>query len=240
MILGDLWRALAQFGDPRFQSVLWRGIGLTLVLLAGLGWAAVWALDQLLPAHVTLPWIGAVGGIHLLAGGAAILALLALSVVLMVPVAAAFTSLFLDEVAEAVEARHYPGLAPARSQGWGELIGEAARLAGLSLAVNLAALLAYLISGPFAPLLFWALNGYLIGRDFAQGAASRRLPAREARALVRRNLGQVWGFGVLLAVPLTVPLVNLCVPVLGAAAFTHLIRRLSSETSADRPARFRG
>lgn len=227
MIFRDLLRALGQFGDARFQSVLWRGLGLTLALLAALGWVAVALTDRLVPAQVALPWIGAVGGLHLLAGGAAVVALGLLSVFLMVPVAAAFTGLFLDEVAEAVEAEHYPGLPPARRQGWGELLGSGLRLGLLSLVVNLAALVVYLLSGPFAPFVFWAVNGYLLGRDYAEGAAARRLPPAAARAFVRRNLGQIWALGVLLAVPLTIPLVNLAVPVLAAAAFSHLTRRLT-------------
>lgn len=226
MILGDLLRAAGQFGDARFQSVLWRGIGLTLVMLALAGWGAVWLAQHLVPAHLTLPWIGAVGGVSLVAGGAALLLVVLLSGFLMVPVAAAFTGLFLDEVAEAVEAEHYPGLPAARRQGWGEMLGDALRLGALSLVVNLVALALYLVAGPLAPLLFWAVNGYLLGRDYAQGAAARRLPPAAARALVRRNIGQVWGLGTLLAVPLTIPVVNLAVPVLAAAAFTHLIRRL--------------
>ncbi len=40
--------------------------------------------------------------------------MIVLSAVLMVPVAAAFTGVFLDEVADAVEARHYPHLVPQR------------------------------------------------------------------------------------------------------------------------------
>ena len=241
MILTDLLRAAGPFGDPRCQSVLWRGLGLTVLLLALATGATVWGVNHLIPAHLTLPWIGAVGGLHLLAGGAAVLAMLLLSAFLMVPVAAAFTGVFLDEVATAVEAQHYPGLPPARPQGWGELIGGGLRLALLSLAVNLLALVAYLLAGPLAPLMFWAVNGYLLGREYAQGAASRRMAPAEARALCRRNLGPIWAMGTLLAVPLTIPVVNLAVPILAAAAFTHLMARLSAPApSAHRPATGRG
>lgn len=235
MILTDLLRAAGQFGDPRFQSVLWRGIGLTVLLLVLATAATVWGVNHLIPAHLTLPWIGAVGGLHLLAGGAAVLAMLLLSAFLMVPVAAAFTGLFLDEVATAVEARHYPGLPPARAQAWGELVGDGMRLALLSLGVNLLALIAYLISGPLAPLLFWAVNGYLLGREYAQGAAARRMDPAAARAICRRNLGPIWAMGTLLAVPLTIPVVNLAVPILAAAAFTHLMSRLTPQAPSARP-----
>lgn len=240
MILGDLSRALAQFGDMRFQSVLWRGIGLTVLLLIGIGWALVWGAGHLVPGQVSLPWIGSVGGLHWVADGAAVLGALVLSAFLMVPVAAAFTGLFLDDVAEAVEDRHYPGLPAARAQGWGELIGDALRLAGLSLLVNLLALVVYFLSGPLAPFTFWAVNGFLLGREYAQGAAARRLPAREARQLVRGNLGEIWMLGLVLAVPLTIPIVNLAVPVLAAAAFTHQTRRLQQRAAARRPSSGRG
>ena len=35
MILSSFLLALAQLSDPRFRSVLWRGIGLTIALLGG-------------------------------------------------------------------------------------------------------------------------------------------------------------------------------------------------------------
>lgn len=240
MIVDDLWKALAQFGDRRFQWVLWRGIGLTLILFVALVAAAVWGADRLVPGQLSVPFFGSVGGVHWLAGGLAALGVLLISGFLMVPVAALFTGIFLDEVAEAVEARHYPGLPPPRAQGWGELFGEGLRLAGLSLLVNLVALVVYFLSGPLAPFVFWAVNGFLLGREYAQGAAVRRLDGPEARAQVRRNIGQVWLLGTLLAVPLTIPVVNLAVPVLAAAAFTHLMRRLPAPRPEHRPSSARG
>ena len=35
MIFTSFFKALAQLPDPRFQSVLWRGIGITIALLIG-------------------------------------------------------------------------------------------------------------------------------------------------------------------------------------------------------------
>jgi uncharacterized protein involved in cysteine biosynthesis len=36
----------------------------------------------------------------------------------------------------------------------------------------------------------------------------------------------IWAAGILMAVPLSVPLLNLLVPVLGAATFTHITHAL--------------
>ena len=56
--------------------------------------------------------------------------------------------------------------------------------------------------------------------------AARRMPAREAVAWRRANRLRLWATGVLMAVPLSVPVLNLLVPVVGAATFTHRFHRL--------------
>nr|WP_210527264.1 EI24 domain-containing protein [Rubellimicrobium arenae] len=213
-------------GDPRFQRVVWRGVGLAVLLLAALSGGLLWLLQWLLPDDVALPWIGDVTWLDDLAGWTLVPVLLVLSVVLMVPVASAMTSLFLDEVAEAVEDRHYPGLPRVRPQGWGEALRESLGAFGVVLLANAVALIAYLVLAPFAPLIFIALNGFLLGREYFQVAALRREGAEGARRMLRANRGRIWLAGCLMAIPLFVPILNLIVPPLGAAAFTHLYHRL--------------
>jgi uncharacterized protein involved in cysteine biosynthesis len=43
----------------------------------------------------------------------------------------------------------------------------------------------------------------------------------------RRHLGRIWLAGTAMAVPLSVPLLNLVVPVIGVAVFTHQFQRLA-------------
>jgi uncharacterized protein involved in cysteine biosynthesis len=145
----------------------------------------------------------------------------------MVPVASAFTSLFLDEVAEAVERRHYPALPPARRQPWGEALGDGLKFLGVIVAANLAALVLYILIPPAAAFIFFGMNGWLLGREYFQLAAIRRMSPAQARDLRRRHSGEIWMGGALMALPLTVPILNLLVPVLGAATFTHLVQRLA-------------
>jgi len=38
---------------------------------------------------------------------------------------------------------------------------------------------------------------------------------------------QIWIAGTLMAAPLSIPLVNLLIPLLGAATFTHMFHRLN-------------
>ncbi len=145
----------------------------------------------------------------------------------MVPVAAAFTGIFLDDVAEAVEERHYPGLAPVGSIPLMDTLRDSVSLIAVTIGVNLVALILFFFVGPLAPVLFWAVNGYLLGREFFQMAAMRREGREGATALRSRHAGQIWLAGTLMAVPLSVPLVNLLMPVIGAATFTHMYHRLA-------------
>lgn len=229
-LITDLGRALAQMGDPRFLRVLVLAVALTLLGLVLLFFAVVLGLGWLVPDSVTLPWIGTVGFIDDLASWAAVGLMLVLSVFLMVPTAAAVVGLFLDGVAAAVEARHYPQLPPVEPLGMGDQVTDALRFFGLVVAVNAGALLVYVLAPPFAPLVFWGVNGFLLGREYFQLVAMRRMGPEAARALGRRHLWRIWLAGTAMAVPLTVPVVNLLVPVLGVAVFTHQYHRVAGDT----------
>lgn len=228
MIFGDFRKALGQIGDPRFRRVLGLGIGLAIALLFAIYAAFLLAIQSFAPDVADLPLIGPVSGVQTFLGWASLIFMTVLSVFLMIPVAAAFSGLFLDDVAAAVEARHYPFLPPPIRPQRGAALIETANLLGLMLAVNLAGLLLLPVTGPFYILVFWALNGFLLGREYFAMAAMRRLPRDQARAMRRRNFLTIWAAGILMALGLSLPLANLLVPVLGAATFTHLYHRLAA------------
>jgi len=232
MILSAFLKSVGQLSDRRFLGVLGLGIGLTLLLLGAFYAGFVLLIGWLLPDSFTLPWIGEITWIDNALTWAGIPLMLVLSTVLMVPVAAAFMGIFLDRVAEAVEDRHYPGLPPARQIGIAEGVGDAVKFIGVIIGVNAVALIAYVLFTPIAPLLFWIVNGVLLGREYGQMVAMRRQDASGAAAFRKRNRLTLFAAGVLMAVPLTIPVVNILVPILGVATFTHLYHRLSA-----RPAR---
>jgi uncharacterized protein involved in cysteine biosynthesis len=178
---------------------------------------------------VTLPWIGQVGFLDDLASWAAVGLMLLMSVVLMVPVAAAVVGFFLDDIAAAVEARHYPGLPPAAGPGLAAQVADALRFLALVVGVNLAALLVYLTIAPLAPFVFWLVNGFLLGREYFQLVAVRRLGAASAMALRRTHFWRIWLAGIAMVVPLSVPVLNLLVPIIGVAVFTHQFHRMARD-----------
>ena len=226
MILSDFLKSVAQFDDPKFRRVLWRGMGLTIVLLIAACLLVNFGINQLLSSAWAAnligdqSWLGALINI----GGA--LFTIALSIWLMVPVTSAIIALFLDEVAQAVEARHYPHLPKQTATKLQDQILVGIRFLGILLLANIGALILSMIVPLLGPFLFWATNGYLMGREYFQMAAMRRLPRAQAQELFQRHQGSIWTAGVLMAIPMSIPLVGLFIPILGAATFTHQFERL--------------
>jgi uncharacterized protein involved in cysteine biosynthesis len=224
-VIGDFLRAARQVFDARFVGVLAWSLALTLGLLAGLSLGAVW-LVGLLPSSFDLPLIGEVATPLYAVRGLALGAMVWLSALLMFPVAAIFVNLNLDRIVDAVEARHYPALAAVRPMGLGEALKGAVGFTLVVIGVNLVAMIFYLLSGPFAPLVFWAVNGFLFGREYFELVALRRLEPAAMRQLRGRHGLRIWLAGALMAVPLSIPVLNLLVPVVGVATYTHMFHRL--------------
>jgi CysZ protein len=215
MIIPAFLRALAQLGDPAFRRPLVLGLAGALAVFAGLWGAIVAVLTH--TAVFETPWLDtaldAFGG----------LAALLLTFLLYPAVVAAIMGLFLDQAIEAVERRHYPGLEPPRRVGSGEQLGRALRLLGSALVFNLLALPIYLIPGVNL-VVFYTLNGYLLGREYFEMVAQRRLDPQAMRLLWRRRRAGIVLLGIGAAFISTIPVVNLAAPLIAAAAMTHQVR----------------
>lgn len=232
MILSAFFAALGQLSDPRFRRVLWIGVALTIALLVGATAGLVWLVDYFTADGVDLPWIGTLTWLGDILTWASFFVFLVLSVFLMIPVASAITSMFLDEVAQAVEDRHYPHLPPAQNVSIGDAIVDTINFLGVLIALNLFALILYVLFTPAAPFIFWGLNGFLLGREYFTLVAIRRVGRKRAKALRSAHTGTIWLAGTLMAIPLTIPVVNLLIPILGAATFTHIYHRLVPDGGA--------
>lgn len=219
-MIGALWKALAQLSDPRLARVLKLG-----VLGALAAYVALVAIIWTVLANVSLftnawaDWSSelAIGALALVLP---VLFFPALSTTIMGPM--------LDGVADAVEARHYPHLAAARPQPATEVILGTLRFLALTVIINLVALPLYgiLLFTGLTVLLATAINGYLLGREYFEMAALRRLEPAMVRSLFKARLGQVWLAGVIIAFLFSVPLLNLAAPVIAAAFMTHVAETL--------------
>ena len=206
--------------------MLWRGLGLTIELLVTACLLVIFGVNQLLSSAWAANMIGDQSWLGALINVGGVLFTIALSIWLMVPVTSAIIALFLDEVAQAVEARHYPHLPKQTATKLQDQILVGIRFLGILLLANIGALILSMIVPLLAPFVFWATNGYLMGREYFQMAAMRRMPHAQAQELFQRHQGSIWTAGILMAIPMSIPLVGLFIPILGAATFTHQFERL--------------
>ncbi|MBU2958166.1 EI24 domain-containing protein [Paracoccus sp. C2R09] len=210
---------------PSVLKLVLIGLGLTVLLFVALQAAIFWAIRIWLPGGVALPWIGTLDLGQTLSWTS--LALFpVMGIFLMAPVAAGFSGLFAERVAEAVEEMHYPtrrGISPDFLDGVLESLAVIAAVLG----VTILSLILTPFLGPLAPVLFFGANGWLLGREFFQMAARRHLPEGSAHDLRRSRSVAVTLTGVMVAVALAIPFVNIAVPLLAAASFTHLFHMVS-------------
>lgn len=217
-MVAALVRALCALSAPPLRRVVALGLGLA-VLTFALLWLAVAAAlyDSTFFAWRPLDWL-----VDLLGG----LAVLALSWLLFPAVVTLIMGFFLERIAAAVEALDYPGQGPPRRQAIGETAAAMLRLTGLTLVLNLLALPLYLLVPGINLFVFLGLNGYLLGREYFEVVALRRLDAAAAKSLRSRFGGRVFVGGVAIAGLFALPLVNLVAPVIATAYMVHVFEAL--------------
>lgn len=230
----DAARAAASrmFSAP-FRSVLFKSIGLTLLILVG----AWFGLREIFDA-LAMPWIDALlPGLPAWAGWlgllAAILAGIGFAIalaLLIAPVTALVAGLFLDDIAEVVEREDFPADPPGTAVPPLRSLVLSLKFVGIIILGNIVALLLLLIPGVNVAA-FFVVNGYLLGREFFEFAAMRFRPEAEAKALRSRNGGTVFLAGLVIAGFLAIPLLNLATPLFAAAMMVHLHKAISVRDS---------
>lgn len=217
-MISAAFRALAQTFAPPQRQLLWRILGLTLLILIALGAAAQGALSAI--PELGIGW--ADWSLEILARFFGVILLIPLAV----PVTSLVAGFFLESLAARIEAQDYPGDAPGRDQSTIQSLRVALTFALVLLVVNLAALPLYLI--PLVNVgVFWLVNGYLMGREYFELVALRHLGPAGAAALRRAHRGQIWAAGFLMALFASVPLVNLLAPLFGVAFMVHLFKGIT-------------
>jgi CysZ protein len=233
MIIEAARMGVSNLLSPASRSVLFKSLGLTVLLLAGLWFglgelfslvAMPW-LDAFLPG---LPdWAGWAGTIAAIIAGVGLALVLALFVA---PVTAVMAGLFLDEIAEVIETRDYPEDAPGRAMPLGESIRQSLGFLLVVAFGNLLALLLLLVPG-INLAAFFLVNGYLLGREFFEFAAMRSMSPADAKRLRSRHSTTVFFAGLIIAAFLSVPLLNLLTPMFAAGMMVHLNKMIAAKTA---------
>ena len=226
-------KALSQMMSPPMRSILWRSIGLALVLIVVLAiglqrllsWFAtygeVWLEGLLGPSwHSSLDvlsWI-----ISIAAGFGVVFG----SVFLMPAITSLVASFFVDDVADIVEREYYPAERPGTALPFNQAILEGVKTALLTILVYLLALpLVFLAGAGF--LIFFLAAAWLLGREYFELAAMRFRSPEDAKAMRKENAATVFTAGLFIAAFVSIPIVNLATPIFGMAFMVHMHKRLS-------------
>jgi CysZ protein len=226
-------KALSQILSPPMRSILWRSIGMALVLIVVvaiglqrlLSWLAtsgeVWAEALLGPSFQTtlnvLAWIVSI---------AASLGIVFGAVMLMPAITSLVASFFVDDVADHVEREHYPAERPGVALPLPLAITEGVKTASLTILVYLIVLPFVLFAGA-GFIIFFIATAWLLGREYFELAAMRFRSPDDAKAMRKENAATVFTAGLFIAAFVSIPIVNLATPLFGMAFMVHMYKRLS-------------
>ncbi len=186
-----------------------------------------WALASwLLPVSTGFAWLDGWLTDYLIFGVGAPLAW-TITVLLFPAVVTTFAGLFADRIAAAVERTHYPHVT-ARDLGILSGIEAGLRLLGTSAAIGL------LVIGPlwllFAGMPVWfplwfAILGYLLGREYFDAVAGRRCSLDAVAKLRNARFLEFWAAGLLIAGAFLMPFSAWFAPSFGTALMVHVVER---------------
>lgn len=232
-MLNAAFKALTQILSPPMRSILWKSVGLALVLVVAvsiglqrlLSWLTVsgelWAEGMIGPDYSTA--LNVVAWIVSIAAG---LGVVFGAIFLMPAITSLVASFFVDDVADIVEREHYPADKPGVALPVGRAMTEGIKTALLTILVYLLALPLVLFAGA-GFIVFFLATAWLLGREYFELAAMRFRTPAEAKTMRRQNAAKVFTAGLFIAAFVTIPIVNLATPLFGMAFMVHMHKRLS-------------
>ena len=227
-------KALSDMLSPPLRAVLMKSVGLALVVIVFIGvllqrllaslanTGATWA-EQTSGFAPHAVWSGLAWVLSIMAG----LGIVTGALFLMPTVTAFVGSFFVDEIAEKVERERYAAEPAGRALPIFRALIEGLKIALLTLVVYFCAL-PFLFFGIGLLILFLA-NAYLLSREYFELAAMRFRPPLEAKAMRRANSTYLFVCGLLIALFVSIPVVNLATPIFAMAFMVHIHKRLAGK-----------
>ena len=215
-MISDLLKAFNELTDPKFRVVILRTLVLSffLLLILAVGFWYLLNITKIFNWSWLEFMVDSVGWLLALVAG-----------FILFPGTVVFVMSFnLDSVILAVEKKHYADLGPARKQTIFEVLFSSIRYTGVVLIVNL-----FLIPIYFIPILnficFGLVNGYLIGREYFELLAPRRLERGAVKLIQKRFKFRLWFAGIIISYLFVIPVLNFVMPISGVTFMLHIFEK---------------
>lgn len=217
-LIAPFMRTLHSLAVPGMLMVMAKTIVFSVIALVWFILFSVLAVSWLthtLQGHAIadfLPWLGSIGGTTI-------------GWILFPAVMPIITKFFDAQIVLLIDEKDYPDmLKPRSSQFWLELLHDM-RFSLMAITLNIVVFPLYML--PIVNLLlFYLLNGYMLGHEFFLMAARRHVPEHEAQELFHRYGTTIILAGIALTLFATIPVINVLTPFLGIAFMVHLYHRL--------------
>jgi CysZ protein len=152
---------------------------------------------------------------------------------LLPPITIIIGSIYSDSIVDHIEKKYYPSRLGMRQIKLSELGFSISKNFCITITVNILLAPLYLI-GTFFPiisfLIFYSVNGYLIGKELFETVASRHLEMKDRYLLKKQNNSKVIIGGIIMVGISTIPILNLVAAVLGIVFMTHFFHSLALKT----------
>jgi CysZ protein len=225
-------KTLAEMFSPPLRSVLFKAIGLALVVIVligiGLQRAFAWLAASGTNWAETTTGVAPHGAWSALVWVLSVMASLGIitGALFLMPAVTAFVgSFFVDEIAGHIERADYPTDPAGRALPLFRALAEGIKIALLALIIY-ALTLPFFLFGIGLVVLFFA-NAYLLSREYFELAAMRFRSPAEAKAIRKRHASYLFLSGMLIAAFVSIPLVNLATPLFAMTLMVHIHKQLS-------------
>lgn len=211
-LIKSSFKAINSLFAPGMLFILFKSIVITLLALTLFFFGASTLCFWLFGPESPIAWLGVFG-----AGMTAWF--------LFPSIMPVIVNFFDTRIVSLIESHEYPQAPKAQEPPFMRELLHDMKFTAKALMLNILALPFYLI--PIVNLLlFYGLNGWLLGREFFVMVARQHMTLDEAAALHKRHSRMAGLGGTALAIMATIPIVNLFAPIWGIALMVHLFHHL--------------
>ena len=218
-MLNSIIKTLNQISTAPFRRVLFLSVSISL-LTTLLLWAFITKIifNTNMTSITWLEWF-----LDILGGGAVFILL----VLLLPTLVGLIASIMLESICRSVELVYYPHLPKAQGQNLytGVLVGL--KFTGTMIVLNII-FLPLMVIPPVYIFASWVLNSYLLGREFFELVAYRRLDKVNVNRMYKKFRFTLIGYGLVIAFISIIPVINFIVPLFGTAVMLHAFQRIQN------------